>query len=457
MLLSQLGMLETYGLRRVMSQGYEKLVLDPKRYTQIHGQDELSTAPYPRVPQMFGKGSKTILLVTRSFYPDCAGGTERFAGNLASALKSAGNQVFLLSYSARVHWAYSKQYFGILYSEESIDGLSVIRFRHQKARGEGLKNIEREDPALQAFAQFIFSKVCPDVVHFLHLSRVSAMVGACLNQGIPYFVTVTDFFVLCHSSTRVDRTGQICGGCEGGKRCAKVCPTSSVKNTSARYENALNLLKAAERVIAPSGYTAGVLQREFPGLEVTVIPQGIWTAPTKRTQCGTLRRFLFVGRLSEVKGICGLICAFRNMPEDCTLQIYGDGPAGYRNKLRRLAAKDERITFHSAVSPEKVDEVYRRADCVVVPSLVPETYNFVVREALQNSCLVVASAVGAMPEAVSEGKNGFLVPCGKEQALLEGLMKAYRFSWENYLETEPYSTEDEAASYSYLYKQIERK
>ena len=457
MLLSRLGLLETYGLRWVLSQGYEKLVLDPRRYAQIHGQDEPPIVSCPRVPQMFGAGSKTILLVTRSFYPDCAGGTERFAGNLASALKSAGNQVFLLSYSARVHWAYSKQYFGILYSEESIDGLSVIRFRHQKAKGEGLKNIEREDPALQAFAQFLFSKVCPDVVHFLHLSRVSALTEACRSQRIPYFVTVTDFFALCHSSTRVDRTGQICGGCEAGKRCAEMCPTSSVKNPKARYENALSLLKAAERVIAPSSYTAGVLQREFPGLEVAVIPHGIGFAPAQRAQSGAVRRFLFVGRLSEIKGICGLIRAFRDMPEDCTLQIYGNGPAGYRNRLRRLAGKDERITFHGAVPPEKINGVYRRADCVVVPSLVPETYNFVVREALQSGCLVVASAAGAMPEAVAEGKNGFLVPFGKEKELLEGLMKAYRFSWKNYLKTEQYSTEDEAASYSYLYKQIEGK
>lgn len=454
MLCSLLGLLETYGLRRVISQGYEKLVLDPKRYGHVHGRDELPALSFPQLPRASGERKKTILLVSHSFYPDSAGGTERFAANLAVALRKAGNRVLLLSYSARVRSAYSKQRSGILYSEESIDEIPVIRFRHQRARGEGLKNVEREDPALWDFARFLFSRERPDVVHFLHLSRVSALAGVCRDRGIPYFVTVTDFFALCHFSTRIDRTGLVCGGCERGKHCGEACPTGSVKAPGERYKNALHILGAAEKVIAPSAYVAHVFQREFPGLELAVIPHGIGAVFPKRNRSGGVRRFLFIGRLSEVKGVCGLIRAFRDMPEDCTLQVYGNGSAIYKRKLKRLAAKDGRITFHDAVPPEKIGEVYGQADCVVVPSLVPETYNFVAREALQSGCLVVASAAGAIPEAVVEGKNGFLAPPGQEKELLEGLMKAYRFSWEDRWERELPSMEDEAASYLYLYQQI---
>lgn len=454
MFFSPLGSLETYGLLQVISQGYEKLVLDPKRYGHVHGQDTTSVFPHSPVPQTGEKGGKTIILVTHSFYPDSGGGTERFGKNLAVALQKAGNHVIILAYSARVRSAYPNQCVGMVYAEETIDEIPVIRFRRLKPNGAILKDIPQEDPALEGFARELFSRIHPDMVHFLHLSRVSALAGICFDLGIPYFVTVTDFFALCHSSTRIDRTGGICDGCKEGSHCAKACPTIQIRAPEKRYQNALCLLKGAERVVAPSEYVANVFQREFPELMPAVIPHGIGPAFSHRVRDEAVRRFLFIGRLSEVKGACGLIRAFRNMPEDCVLRVCGNGSVAYKNKLKRLAAKDGRITFHDAVPPEKVGEIYDWADCVVVPSLVPETYNFVVREALQSGCLVVASATGAIPEAVTEGRNGFMTFPGDEKKLLEGLWKAYRFSWNDYLKGKFPSARDEVASYMYLYEQV---
>lgn len=447
-----LGALETYGIRQVISQGYEKLVVDPQRYERIHGTERSFVCSYPIVPKAVRGQRKTVILVAHSYYPDSGGGTERFAKNLASALIKAGDRVFLLAYSARRLAAYPKRCSGIVYAEETVDGIPVIRFRHQRPNKDGLKNIPQGDSALEAFAKELFSRIHPDVVHFLHLSRVSALTGECQKQRIPYFVTVTDFFAVCHSSTRVDRSGRICKGCEEGIRCGEICPTQQVKAPAGRYQNALRLLKGAENVIAPSAYTAGVFQREFPGLEVLVIPHGIGLTSPSCVKKRKVRRFLYIGRLSEVKGVCGLIRAFRNMPEDCTLQIYGNGSVRYKRKLKRLAAGDGRISFYAPVPPEDIQEVYQKADCVVVPSLVPETYNFVVREALQSGCLVVASSVGAIPEAINEGKNGFLVLCGRDEKLLDGLAKAYVFSWEDRTESRFPGIEEEAASYSYLYE-----
>ncbi|NCE65626.1 glycosyltransferase [Pseudoflavonifractor sp. 524-17] len=451
---SLLGSLEAYGLKQVISQGYEKLVVDPERYRHIHGEESVPVRPLPAVPKSTGKQNKTVVLVVHSYYPDSGGGTERFGKNLAAALRMAGNRVILLAYSARVFSAYPNRYAGIVYVMETIDEIPVIRFRHRRPNGAGLKDIPKEDPALEKFARELFSQIHPDVVHFLHLSRINPLTGVCQYLNIPYFVTVTDFFALCHSSTRIDRFGGICGGCKEGARCKKACPTIQIKAPEERYRNALRLLKGAEAVVTPSAYTAGVFQREFPGLKTSVIPHGIGLAPFRRARSGAVRRFLFVGRLSDVKGVGFLISAFHNMPPDCSLRIYGDGPTRYKSNLKHLAAKDKRIAFYGLVPPESIAEVYQEADCVVVPSLVPETYNFVVREALQSGCLVVASAVGAIPEVVVEGRNGFLVPCGQKEELHTGLMRAYDFSWDNWTSSQFPNTRDEAASYSYLYEQI---
>lgn len=447
------GMIETYGFQNVIGQTWEKLVLDPQRYARVHGEDAVP-APRGRLITPGGhRVSQAIFLLCHCYFPDSAGGTERFARNLASALLQDGNQVYILAYSARVHTAYPFQASGILYSEETIDGIPVIRFRHRSAPAGILKDFPACDPEMEAFAAFLIQKYRPDIVHFLHLSRVNAFAAACRDAGIPYGVTLTDFFAVCHFYTRVDRTGRICPNSMAGKRCGSSCPVQRVKDSELRYQNAARLLYSAKWVAAPSSYAAGVFQREFPGLEVAVIPHGIEDIRRESGRGGAVRRFAFVGKLTAIKGVSGLIRAFRRMPEGCTLDIYGEGPALYKRKLRRLAGGDACVTFHGAAPPNRIGEVYRQTDCVVIPSLVPESYNFVVREALQCGCLAVAARIGALPEAVSENENGFLFACGDLEELYRAMMRAYRFRWQDYQPAAFPGARQEADEYYPLYSE----
>ena len=80
-----------------------------------------------------------------------------------------------------------------------------------------------------------------------------------------------------------------------------------------------------------------------------------------------------------------LIAAFRRLTGDYTLDLYGTGTAFYERRLKRLAGNDQRIHFCGSVSFERMPEVYRTHDCIVVPSLWYETYNFVsVRQSLRD-------------------------------------------------------------------------
>jgi glycosyltransferase involved in cell wall biosynthesis len=103
---------------------------------------------------------------------------------------------------------------------------------------------------------------------------------------------------------------------------------------------------------------------------------------------------LYVGRLSEEKGILEFVEATEGFPR----VIVGDGP------LR--AVVPEAIGF---VSPDALGPYYERAAVVACPSH-REGYGVVAREAMAWGRPVVASTVGGLLDAVEDGLNGLFVP-----------------------------------------------
>lgn len=451
MIASLLGLFETFGFHDTFFQIYEKIVLNPRRYGNVMAEEKLFQV---KSPFCFGpsEGSpKKVILLCHAFFPDSIGGTERFARSLAKELQAAGDQVTLFAYSARLRRQYSERDGDILFSREIVDGIPVIRLRHTHPKRGLLKGFP-SDPAMEAFAKKVLQAVKPDAVHLVHLGRLYGFIHACLQQKVPYFVTLTDFFAICHYSTRIDKKGQLCPGSQQGKRCAAKCASAQVRNPCDRYHEAMTLLTSAELVVAPSSYVAGIYEQEFPGLRVEVIPHGIAQEFRWKPKRGEPRRFGYIGKLADLKGVLLLLRAFQSMPADCTLDLYGTGNAVYVHKLHRFAARDARIHFHGPVALGKMAVVYRELDCVVIPSLVPETYNFVLRESLQSGCFVVAAAIGAMLEVLDATPNGFAFSCGDEQALSAALHQVRRCKLEELCMERFDTPAQEASTYRKCYQ-----
>jgi len=131
---------------------------------------------------------------------------------------------------------------------------------------------------------------------------------------------------------------------------------------------------------------------------------------------------LHVGRLVEKKGTALLLRAFARVPAG-KLVIVGDGPL--RASLERLARHlgvAGRVRFLGAQPPETVAEWMRRAALLAVPSLTArdgdaEGLPNVVVEAAASGLPVVGSSHAGVPEAVIDGRTGFIVAEGEAEPL----------------------------------------
>lgn len=440
---SLLGLFGAYGVRDVLSQGWEKLVLDRRRFSCVRGSEPPTPPAAPYRPPECRVRPRTVFLVCRSFYPDASGGTEGFTLRMAKQLMRYGCRVLLFTHAARPRGQFDRELCGVLYRSEQVEGVQVIRLRHREPLPGLLKDFP-PDPAMTAFAHAFLEREKPDVVHITHLARLHGFAEACRQSGVPYLVTLTDFFALCHYSTRVDRCGVRCTDSRQGERCATCCRNRQVADYARRYRTAGRILRGAALVAAPSGYVSAVFEREFPGLSVQVIPHGMDLPVHSADRSGPIRRFGYVGQLANHKGVALLVQAFRAMPEDCTLELYGPGNRTFVAKLRRWIGSDPRIRISGAVSPEALARIYPELDCVVVPSLVPETYNYVSREALQSGCVVVAADIGALPEVVGTAPNGLLFSAGDPSALLAAMQRARVFRPVPAVRVAPTSAEESA-------------
>jgi glycosyltransferase involved in cell wall biosynthesis len=138
---------------------------------------------------------------------------------------------------------------------------------------------------------------------------------------------------------------------------------------------------------------------------------------------------LFVGRLLPHKGVDDLV---RAMPTDLPLEVVGQPyDARFLERLHGLA-EGKRVTFHHGWRDDQLIDAYRRARCVVLPSVyrtcdgfetrVPELLGQTLLEGMACGAPAICTRVASMPEIVEDGVSGFVVPPNDPAALRERLV-----------------------------------
>lgn len=409
-----------------------------------------------------------ILIVTNGYPPNDLAGVEIYSADLAKGLSRKGHHV---SVFCRVSDHANPDYQMI---DETIDGIRVIRVVNDYKRTVSIE--ERfTDKRIDGIFETLVDELSPELIHFNHLIALSAHLPLIVaDHEIPSVCTLHDYWSFCHRVQLINWQKQLCPGPLNGGDCPlcvigghreqfiskyfgwlfqfmvsiapsalrnrlrRVIPQGArrspvFRSTSEVFQYRYDLFKksvlSTHRLLVPSYYVRSqFLANGYPANRIEVLPLGITpmqstTEPVAKSNKIT---FTMIGSFIPTKGIDILIKAFKNVRSPkIHLEIYGpDNIApGYTNEIKQLAIGDARIKFMGTFPPDQRARIYQNTDVLVVPSLFPETFSLVAREALSLGRPVIASRIGALPEVIIDGINGFLFNPGSVHQLASILQR----------------------------------
>ncbi|QHW29936.1 glycosyltransferase family 4 protein [Paenibacillus rhizovicinus] len=375
-------------------------------------------APQPSARQASGSKLAIVYLV-HAFYPESYTGTEKFVLQAARTMQQRGHRVKVIACSSRIPEQPAENA-AIASQEYMYEGIPVLTYRSPSQEDPASSSsFDGGDPRLSAFADELLTREQPDLLHVAHAMYGAAFVQSARKLGIPYVMTLTDYWFACPKSTLIRNDRQLCAGPEGGAACMTHC---QIPYAGERLQALMPLLQTAACVTAPSAFLAAYMKSVMPPLNVEVVPHGMryeWIAPNRKTyQAGDRITLVYGGSLGEHKGVHVLLAAMAMVPSRrLRLHVYGAGPPEYTESLRRAAYRDKRISFRGTYTEADTARIYQEADIAIVPSVWYENYPLTLHEALASRVPVIASNIGGMAEKITDGLNGFTFRVGDARHL----------------------------------------
>ncbi len=167
---------------------------------------------------------------------------------------------------------------------------------------------------------------------------------------------------------------------------------------------------AARSVVTDYGIDAGKVQAINPGVDLTAFD---WGRERPQNTAGPVK-LLFVGNDFARKGGADVVDVFlHGLSEQAELHLVTGAEIGISHP---------RVHVHrnvAAYSPAW-RALYQSADLFVLPTHF-EAFGLVFMEAMAAGLPIVGSRINAIPEMVTDGETGWLVPPGDRQALAQSL------------------------------------
>lgn len=248
----------------------------------------------------------------------------------------------------------------------------------------------------------------PDLIHFHCIQRMTSdVVQAALDREIPYVITMHDGWWISDRQFLVNDAGEI----ETYDYSDPAKTNEAFGALAVERQGALKtVLDGAARLLTVSSSFKRVLASA--GLEnVDVTPNGVSPIDELDKQPSRKVTLGYLAGIAHYKGFHAMRAAFmRGAYENVRLIVVDHAlQQGQMVKEQWGATEVERIGF---TPQDQVARLYQRLNVVIVPSIWPESFGLVAREALQSRSWLLASSRGAAAEDVQEGRNGHVFDPG---------------------------------------------
>ncbi|EHR70156.1 glycosyltransferase [Burkholderiales bacterium JOSHI_001] len=263
-------------------------------------------------------------------------------------------------------------------------------------------------------AAALFAQFQPQVLHAHNTFPLisPSLYWAAARARVPVVQTLHNFRLICPQALLM-REGQVCEDCVGHipwRAARHACYRSSVAQSAVvagmvQMHRALGTWQhKVARYIALNAFcrdrfVAGGLPRE----RIRIKPNFV---DLPEPPAGPRQGLLFVGRLSEEKGVGVLAAAAAMGPPGMSVQVVGGGP------LQSLLQASNQVSLLGALAPAEVYQAMGRARALLVPSIWYENFPRTVVEAFACGTPVIASRIGALATLVDDGRTGLLFKPG---------------------------------------------
>ena len=277
-----------------------------------------------------------------------------------------------------------------------------------------------EDPAMGVAFDHCLRMIEPDLVHFHCIQRLTvSAVDAVRRRKIPYIVTMHDGWWISPNHFIVDAAGKA----ELFNFRSAADGQLTHKDFPARALPLRRALKNAQRILTVSESFAKIC-REVGLTTVGVTENGVSNLSliAREVNCTGRVRLGHVGGTQLHKGLplvrnILMSTKFNNL--SLLLIDHSFEPGAIENDIWGTTP----VEIRGKISPTKVCTLYSRIDVLLAPSIWPESYGLVTREAVAAGCWVIASDRGAVGECVSHEQNGFIVSVDSPYELKQVLHK----------------------------------
>lgn len=328
-----------------------------------------------------------LLMVGNGWFPDAAGGAERYFRALFEELRKTGKDAHAV----------------VVTYETAEDGVEAAADPNDRL----LARLRRVDSAVKRAG----SGADLVDVHLALYGLVPAMLGRLRGKTI-----------LVHFHGPWADESAATGQSRSVAAAKRIVERAFYRRASA----AVTLSAAFKRIL--------VERYRFAPWRVDVIPPGVDLANFSPGDRAAARARLgiepevwlacSVRRLIPRTGVDVLFRAWAAIERPRLLVVAGEGPE--RARLERLVLELDiggSVRFLGRVDEEELVELYRAADVSIVPSTALEGFGLVVLESLACGTPVVVSAVDGLPEVVNRLEPPVVVPPGDPVALAERLSR----------------------------------